>query len=244
MTTEHEIKVATNVSDGTPLSTGGRPPQPTDSFGDSETPPMVALPVEGRPGFYVIDGLMVGPDTVFSYAKTRLKGRPYMRAKAYVVAECQRKRGALVCELGSHYLTEITAEVHHWKRKSLHVARWLGVACHSHNSKAGEPGSAYPSETGERAPAMPIDIERASAEVRINVDNFPLYEKLLTDELNEKHSVSVHDAIFRFARKLREKTGHGSPQATRNYLNTLTAGEDALFETAENMVRFKEPNKE
>ena len=115
-------------------------------------PPMTAFPVEGKPGFYVIDGELVGPDFVFSKGR-RLKGRAYLMAKEYVLAESKRLRGAYVCEIGDHYLTELTAEVHHRVKRDYHVARALGIACHSHNAVHGDPHGVRVSVLRERATA-------------------------------------------------------------------------------------------
>ena len=110
--------------------------------------PLAAFPVEGKPGCYVIGGAYVTPETVFSYGD-RLKGNPHERAKSYVLAESKRLRGAYVCEIGDHYVTELTGEVHHRLNKRLHVAKALGLACHSHNAVYGDP-SLRTSETSER----------------------------------------------------------------------------------------------
>jgi hypothetical protein len=128
------------------------PTPPSDSF------PLIARPIPAKPHFYLIDGLEYGPESVFSYAQ-RLKGNPYRRAKAYAWAEAVSK-GQSVCELGDHYITYATAEVHHRIRKNYHIAKTLGIACQSHNASHGDPrflstGSTSQSEKRESMGASP-----------------------------------------------------------------------------------------
>lgn len=155
------------------FSRGGGTPTQEPQTSTSETPaPMFPLqplerlpradPIAGKPGFYVIDGREVGPDFVFSNGD-RLKGRPYLRAKAYVLAESLRLKGGLVCPGSTkdpeHYLTEQTSEVHHQIRKTLHVGRGLGIACHRHNSIWGSPPGSGSSETRERESSSRSDAQ-------------------------------------------------------------------------------------
>lgn len=69
--------------------------------------------------------------------------------------------------------------------------------------------------------------------VRTNRANRPVYERWLADN----SPMSVYDAIYAGARYLQEKHGNGSPQATRNYLKTVTAGNNPPFIIEEGRVR-------
>jgi hypothetical protein len=209
-------------------------------------PPLTAFPVQEKPGWYVIGGELVGPETVFSYAKSRLKGNPYLKAKAYVLAESKRIRGALVCELGDHYVTEHTGEVHHRIRRDVHVAKALGLACHNHNAAHGDPEarSARTSETvRERKEGMDIlsesDKEQAPTVVKLNIDLYPVFCRYLEDEIAANHKLAVKDAISGGAKFMRKQTGHGSPQSARNYLDMETSKE-GKYDIIEGYVVLRE----
>jgi hypothetical protein len=203
---------------------------------EAGTAALYAFPVEGKPHFYVIDGLEYGPDSIFSYAKSRLKGKPYERAKAYAWAESKYYAGAGVCELAeahgneAHYVDYRSATVHHRVRRDLHMAKTLGIACVSHNSGHGDPiisrsQSASLSELREREGSA----HSVSSEIDLNFRMYPWYIDWLDKKLLEGHGIPLDEAIFTAARELHALIGHGAHQTIRGYLQTLTTGADAPY---------------
>lgn len=120
-----------------------------------------------------------------------------------------------------------------------HRLRNLRLACHSCNSHLQWKQKSVPvsSQIREREPTGTTSIETGEIPtvLRINMGNRPLYEKWLNDHTNPE--VLTYDAIYEAARYLQEQNGHGSPQACRNYLKTLTAGKNPPYVIAEDHVR-------
>lgn len=86
---------------------------------------------------------------------------------------------------------------------------------------------------GERKHLPLSDAQITSDTVRLNVDLFELYETWLSDNSPK----SVKDAIHEGALYLKRKTGHGSSETTRRYLNDLTSGEKSPFTVEGGKVR-------
>ena len=157
---------------------------------ESPTPPSVSFPVEvqDKPHHYIIDGEEYGPESIFSYGE-RLKGNPYDRAKAYAWAESKYYAGAAVCEVAeklgdeAHYVTYRTAEVHHRVRNDLHMAKTLGIACHSHNAVHGPPsvGSVSLSETVEKEKAGTAQPEASSLETAKHDPQRAAWDRIIED---------------------------------------------------------------
>ena len=243
------------------LSPRGSTSQEPKSFG-TETPPppfpvesleMRATPVQGKPGFHIVDGLEFGPDSNFSDGH-RLKGRPYLRARAYVIAEYLRTHGQLVCEVitgKEHYLPENVVEVHHTERKDLHVARHLLPACHRHNASHGAPKGQRTSDSVERenvprgdTTLTPAQVTAAPAVLKLNIDLYPVFCRYLRDRISQdpRHEVIAKDFISDAAKYMRKQTGHGSPQAARNYLDMETSTEGE-YDVVEGVIRPREKNQ-
>jgi hypothetical protein len=244
------------------LSPRGSPSQGPTSFGSNPpTPPfpvepleITATPIEGKPGFYVIDGLEFGPDSSFSDGH-RMKGRPYLRARAYVIAEYRRTHGQLVCEIipgKEHYLPENMVEVHHTKKKDFHVARHLAPACHRHNAMHGPPKGQRPSESierekvprGEPDTLTPGQVTAAPAVLKLNIDLYPVFCRYLRDRISQapRHELDAKSFILEAAKHMRKQTGHGSPQAATNYLNMETSTEGD-YDVIEGVIRKREREK-
>ncbi len=67
--------------------------------------------------------------------------------------------------------------------------------------------------------------EKSSSEIKINIDNYPIFCRWLKDSIEVSHKISVKEAISAGAKYMRKKTGHGSPQSARNYLDMETSSE-------------------
>lgn len=189
---------------------------------------------------------LMGPDDVASGGDRIEAGKLRESSAEYLVRrdgnQCSIQSG--FCEMGKQpFARPSSANFDHIDgNKRNHKLRNLRLACHSCNShlqwkqKLGVASS----QMGERASGTRIDLEDASAEVRINMGNRPLYRKLLEDFIQEHKEISVYNAKYLLARKLQEQTGHGSPQACANYLKTLTAGDDSVYQVLESKVRKRE----
>ena len=68
-----------------------------------------------------------------------------------------------------------------------------------------------------------------SSEIEINVSNFEIAKLWLIKEIDTHELVEFSKALNSISYECREKTGHGSQQSVRNYINTLTS-ESAPFE--------------
>ena len=68
-----------------------------------------------------------------------------------------------------------------------------------------------------------------SSEIEINVSNFEIAKLWLIKEIDTHVLVEFSKALNSISYECREKTGHGSQQSVRNYINTLTS-ESAPFE--------------
>ena len=68
-----------------------------------------------------------------------------------------------------------------------------------------------------------------SSEIEINVSNFEIAKLWLIKEIDTNIVVEFSKALDSISYECRERTGHGSQQSVRNYINTLTS-ESAPFE--------------
>ncbi|HEV2120604.1 MAG TPA: hypothetical protein VGS11_10960 [Candidatus Bathyarchaeia archaeon] len=93
--------------------------------------------------------------------------------------------------------------------------------------------------THRHAKLSDLDKERASAEIKINLDIYPVFCRWLKDEIDEKQEITVDHAISGGAKYMRKKCGYGSVQSSRAYLKMETS-EEGNFVIVEGMVRRRE----
>ena len=62
-----------------------------------------------------------------------------------------------------------------------------------------------------------------STEIEISTQNYEVAKQWLIREVDSKKFVLFNDALNSISYECREKTGHGSQQSIRNYINTLTS---------------------
>ena len=182
---------------------------------------------------------MLGPDDRMAPASKERIESPIMRAftAAYLVLKYGNR-----CFHRTEYCFMGDQPFEHPERANFdhidgnnhnHALGNLRLSCQSCNSHLQWKQKLAPSSGGlERK--IGSDVPEV---VRINMENRPLYKKLLGEYIDLHQEISVYDAKFRLARKLQEMTESGSPQACENYLKTLTAGDDAPFVAFEGKVR-------
>ena len=108
----------------------------------------------------------------------------------------------------------------------------MGLASHKHNARIGKPPVVISSSLAREresgtATLTGTDRQGASAEIKINLDIYPVYERWLAEQIAEFDEITVEEAIHAGARHMRQQTGHGSPQSARNYLSMNTVGQVA-----------------
>lgn len=181
----------------------------------------------------------LAPDDVITRAK-RIEGRNRALVAAYLVwrdgNRCYFR--SPVCVMGdAPFRRPESADFDHEDGDRLnHRPRNLRLACNPCNSymerqrhlQWKRPHRTLPPAVREK-PAVEI----TSDTVAINIDVFPVYQKWLGDNC----PMSVKEAIHGSVLYLREKTGHGSSESNRRYLNDLTTGKDSPFVVEENRVR-------
>ena len=64
-----------------------------------------------------------------------------------------------------------------------------------------------------------------SNEIEINKQNFEITQQYLTEVIETDDSIEYKDAVNSVAMLCKKKTGHGSTQSVREYLNMLTSRE-------------------
>jgi hypothetical protein len=181
----------------------------------------------------VVEGLAIGPDYVFSSSLGRLKGGPYRRARKYLVKrDVDPKGGRVFCEIGGE---EILGhwEVHHRGHENAHVAKFLGIACRTHNAgghdRLGQ-GRASPLSPSLYAQSSKVDTDKASStQADINAKLYPAYEKWLERETGASGKVLLEYAIYQAARQLRAVLGFGHYKTVQGYLRMLVTGPDAPY---------------
>src|SRR5438309_3220399 len=75
----------------------------------------------------------------------------------------------------------------------------------------------------ERLGANTKRTEEASKEIDINVTNFEITQRYLTETIEKDGTVVYSDALNSCVYLCKQKTGHGSQQSVRNYIATLTS---------------------
>lgn len=68
-----------------------------------------------------------------------------------------------------------------------------------------------------------LEIKEASTEIDINVTNYDIAKKFLLERIKTDGSIGYTDALNSISFLCKEKTGHGSQQSVRNYINSLTS---------------------
>lgn len=78
---------------------------------------------------------------------------------------------------------------------------------------------------GEKKFSSDIEDEsqEVSKEIEINKTNFEITEKYITEVIQTDGSILFQDALDSCVYLCKKKTGHGSQQSVRNYINTLTS---------------------
>lgn len=67
------------------------------------------------------------------------------------------------------------------------------------------------------------ETQEASKEIEINTTNFEITEQYITEVIQTDGFILYHSALDSCVYLCKKKTGHGSQQSVRNYLNTLTS---------------------
>jgi len=62
----------------------------------------------------------------------------------------------------------------------------------------------------------------ASTEIQININSRKIAERFITEQIQIKSSLLYQDVLNSITFLCNEKTGHGSQQSTRNYIDSLT----------------------
>ena len=75
----------------------------------------------------------------------------------------------------------------------------------------------------ERNLAESYEPHNTSTEIDINISNFEITEKYLTEVIQTDDSILYLDALNSCVYLCKKKTGHGSQQSVRNYIDTLTS---------------------
>ena len=65
--------------------------------------------------------------------------------------------------------------------------------------------------------------QNVSTEININVSNYDVTRKYITEVIQTDGSILKSDALNSCVYLCKEKTGHGSQQSVRNYIDTLTS---------------------
>jgi len=65
--------------------------------------------------------------------------------------------------------------------------------------------------------------QNVSTEININVSNYDITRKYITEVIQTDGSILKSDALNSCVYLCKEKTGHGSQQSVRNYIDTLTS---------------------
>jgi hypothetical protein len=76
----------------------------------------------------------------------------------------------------------------------------------------------------ERITVYSSESNTASTEIIINLTNFEITEKYLTEIIQTDGNVLYTDALNSCVYLCKKKTRHGSQQSIRNYISTLTCG--------------------
>ena len=85
-------------------------------------------------------------------------------------------------------------------------------------------------------------LERADAPIRINLTIYDTFTDWLKDEIDEKREITVKHALDGGAKFMRKRTGHGSIQSARNFLD-MEASEEGEYEIMEGKIRRREAAK-
>lgn len=67
------------------------------------------------------------------------------------------------------------------------------------------------------------ELQSVSTEITINVSNYDVARKYITEVVQTDGSILKSDALNSCVYLCKEKTGHGSQQSVRNYIDTLTS---------------------
>lgn len=70
---------------------------------------------------------------------------------------------------------------------------------------------------------MPVEAKEVSTEIEINVTNYEITEQFLQEKIMTDGSIEFTDALNSIGYLCHKKTGHGSPQSVRNYINLLAS---------------------
>jgi hypothetical protein len=76
---------------------------------------------------------------------------------------------------------------------------------------------------GEKIRLPDTSPHQVSTEIEINVSNYQITEQYLTERINTDGSLPYNEALNSAAFLCKTKTGHGSQQSIRNYIDLLTS---------------------
>lgn len=185
---------------------------------------------------------MLAPSDIITGAK-RIEGRNRAIVAAYLVWR-DGNRCAIhspLCIMGANaFEVPSSADFDHIDGNRLHHRlRNLRLACNPCNSKEERAhllqwkraSSTLPPDVREKPGLTAVEITTDT--IRINVDVFPVYQRWLGENAPTTVKQAIHEPVL----YLREKTGHGSSESNRRYLNDLTTGEKSPFVVEENRVR-------
>ena len=137
------------------------------------------MPIKDRVGFWEIDGQIFNEDSAFSEGR-RLRGRPKDLALAYIFGRDVKDR--IICEIRGEEISFDAATIHHRKSPGYHVAKYLGIACFTHNSAHQSPSKYQPPTSDEiereskaqhGSHTHPNSFTPTSAETARSIEMFP-----------------------------------------------------------------------
>jgi hypothetical protein len=123
-------------------------------------------------------------------------------------------------------------------------------SCNSHKQKL-QMKSGLLSSTSSLEREVPVrglgiltatQLQRADAPIRINLTIYDTFTDWLKDEIDEKREITVKHALDAGAKHMRKRTGHGSIQSARNFLD-MEASEEGEYEIVEGKIRRREAVK-
>ncbi len=183
-----------SISNGD-ISTAAKPSDISDKFDAKddwdETLRRMHLPavqsVKGSCNYFIIDGKLVTPDTIFSL-KDELEGKQRMLAVKYLWAvrglicpgnaekgnpphglSLKRKDGELTPACDIHHLVKYLDAA--GRKKRLHMAKFMRLVCHDHNAEYKEP-VIYPLDVIKSLGGVPVGLQ-GSPQAPVSVSSRP-----------------------------------------------------------------------
>ncbi len=149
-----------------------------------------------------------------------------------VKAEYLIRRDGNRCVFVNHELDPRDCEIEHLDNNPSNNENWnLALSCHAHNcQKKNNADFQIISQEKIKQNKSQIFIQKledhspreASTEIQININSRQIAEQFLSERVRTDGSLEFQDALNSITFKCTEKTGHGSQQSTRNYIDSLT----------------------